>query len=277
MGNFTSRNKDELNFNKLNTENYSATIPYADKLSRQSKILAERLVSNQQTENKNLYKLFNQSKENDMNFSDTSPLENVSSIKDTATSAIQTEVKNMINEQSGGGDIFVAPQSNDIFLNEELINKLLTENSRELANGEQSGGFFWNKKKNTETFISKDQMKQLFENPATTENATQNKTQKLDSATSENNTELNEYINNAVSELTSALENQKGGGKTVTSDSISSITIKNGSENNSESYVSSTAHTDGVNTANSTTISAGSEKYLSDSINTSDINMISVE
>ena len=277
MGNLTSRNKDELNFNKFKTENYSPTIPYANKLSNQSKILAERLVSNQQVENKNLYKLFNETKENDMNLSDTSPLENVMGVKDTATSELQTEVKNMINEQSGGGDIFVAPQSNDVFLNEELINKLLTENSKALAKDEQSGGFFWSKKKNTETFISKDQMKQLFDNPETTENVTQNKTQKLDSDTSENNTELNEYINNAVSELTSALENQKGGGKVVSSDSISSISIKNASNNNSDTYISSSAHTDGVNTANSTTISAGNEKYLSDSINTSDINMISVE
>jgi hypothetical protein len=45
------------------------------------------------------------------------------------------------------------------------------------------------------------------------------------------------------------------------------------------SYVSSSAHTDGVasSSSNISTISIGNNKILSDSVNTSDINMISVE
>ena len=44
------------------------------------------------------------------------------------------------------------------------------------------------------------------------------------------------------------------------------------------SYLSSSAHTDGIeNSSEITTISVGNDRVLSDSINTSDINMISVE
>ena len=44
------------------------------------------------------------------------------------------------------------------------------------------------------------------------------------------------------------------------------------------SYLSSSAHTDGIeNSSDITTISVGNDRVLSDSINTSDINMISVE
>lgn len=44
------------------------------------------------------------------------------------------------------------------------------------------------------------------------------------------------------------------------------------------SYLSSSAHTDGIdNSSDITTISIGNDRVLSDSINTSDINMISVE
>ena len=51
------------------------------------------------------------------------------------------------------------------------------------------------------------------------------------------------------------------------------------SEMSAGSYVSSSAHTDEINSDSMklTTITVGNEKYLSDSINTSDINMISVE
>ena len=50
-------------------------------------------------------------------------------------------------------------------------------------------------------------------------------------------------------------------------------------EGSNGSYVSSSAHTDGVasSSSNISTISIGNNKILSDSVNTSDINMISVE
>ena len=47
---------------------------------------------------------------------------------------------------------------------------------------------------------------------------------------------------------------------------------------NVESYLSSSAHTDNIDSStNVTTISIGNRKVLSDSINTSDINMISID
>ena len=51
------------------------------------------------------------------------------------------------------------------------------------------------------------------------------------------------------------------------------------SEMSAGSYLSSSAHTDGYDSSseNATTISIGNKNQLSDSINTSDINMISID
>ena len=55
--------------------------------------------------------------------------------------------------------------------------------------------------------------------------------------------------------------------------------ISDMSQMSAGSYLSSSAHTDGYDSSseNATTISIGNKKQLSDSINTSDINMISID
>jgi len=186
-----------------------------------------------------------------------------------------------------------------VFINEDMLKNLMTESN------EQSGGFFWNKKDTpkNETFINEETFKSLIENN-TNPNTNPD-------ATSEPNTEFNNYINNAVTELTSTLEgnSQKGGGERETTEDSSSsespqekminedMSDEMGKEMNlaemdraemgenvvstgRNTYSSSSAHSDGIDSNNSnmsSTISESKDKYLSDSINTSDINMISVE
>ena len=135
--------------------------------------------------------------------------------------------------------------------------------------------FFGIKKKNKsndETFINKETLNKLIKEASDT------------NATSDNNTEFNEYLNNAITELTSTVENnnQQGGGKNLsTSESNNSESESTEKEQHSNNhlgdYESSSAHSNGIDTQGSSTISKNSDKYLSDSINTSDINMISVE
>jgi hypothetical protein len=235
---------------------------------------------------------------------------------DSATSAPNTEIKHLFNNLQQGGnlsneqvnfinnsvmqDLLTETFKNQTggnlqksFLNEEMLRNLMTETN------EQSGGFFWNKKKDSnETFINEDTFKKLINNNNQND-------------TSEVNTEFNNYMNNAVTELTSVLENntQKGGGDNEiqsesedksSSDSSGSDMSKSPLEeeikssiemispSNEESpnnmsmgrnnYDSSSAHSNEIDSnSNMSSTITESNKYLSDSINTSDINMISVE
>ncbi len=72
----------ELDFNGMRTENYSSTIPYMKNLTVDAKTLLERLPKNnvkiglfQDSENHDMYKMFEENNENvtENNFSETSP------------------------------------------------------------------------------------------------------------------------------------------------------------------------------------------------------------
>lgn len=324
MGNIFGKDPDQLNFNGIHTENFNSEIPYLSKLQNNSVHLANNLTKHLNNSNTNnnreMYKAFNaQRSEND--FSDTSPLINTD-FKDSATSAANSEIKELLSKIQKGGSIENNNNEPVNFISNDMIQQLLTETSKNQKGGdlnkmfvdedmlrnlmtesnEQSGGFFWNKKSTpqNETFINEETFKSLMtNNPEPNE-------------TSENNTEFNQYMNNAVTELTSALEgkSQQGGADDMSSEDSSSSESPSKPSTKSPSpveeamseavevsaskspeemsagrntYSSSSAHTNGISSNNSnisnasSTVSADNNKYLSDSINTSDINMISVE
>jgi len=325
MGNIFGKDPDQLDFKGIHTENFNSEIPYLNKLQNDSTRLANNLtkhLNNSNTiNNREMYNTFNaQESEND--FSDTSPLINTD-VNNSATSAPNSEIRQLLSKIQKGGSIEQNNNEPVDFISNDLIQQLLTETSKNQTGGnlnemflnedmlrnlmtesnEQSGGFFWNKKSTpqNETFINEETFKSLMENNTDPD------------ATSEINTEFNQYMNNAVTELTSALEgnSQKGGDMKESEDSSSSesptkpstqapspveeameeaVKVAAGkSDESSQSglmsmgrntYSSSSAHTNEIDSNNSnmsSTVSTGNDKYLSDSINTSDINMISVE
>lgn len=198
----------------------------------------------------------------------------------------QQMFQNMFTEsgQTGGGDVN--------FIDDGMLKSLFTESYLNQKGG--NGNNVENQQ--SETFINQQTYNMM------------NK-KELGNETSVNNTEFNDYMKNAITELTSTLEgynnDQKGGDMDSSEmfDNSSTVTDNNspnqpvedeeeGSEQGSEvsqslnnadaigNLESSSAHTDGVDSDALTTMSDNSEaneKYLSDSINTSDINMISVE
>jgi hypothetical protein len=320
MGNIFGRDPNTLNFNGARTENYSDNIPYLNKLQTDSRMLANNLQNNNDVvENRKMYDMFT-AQQSDNNFSDTSPLVDTNGMNASATSAVNSEIQQLLNKIQKGGSIVQDLRNEPVnFVNTDIIQQLLTETSQNQTGGninnqfvneemlrnlmtetnEQSGGFFWNKKKQqNETFINEETFKSLMSNADT-------------NTTSDINTEMQKYMDNAITELTSALEgNQKGGAMDSEEESSSSSDsedkpFKSGSEvedavmeaveeaasGNSSGhspemsqgrhiYSSSSAHSNGINSNdshNSSTVSANNDRYLSDSINTSDINMISVE
>jgi hypothetical protein len=276
-----------------------------------------------------MYDMFN-AQNSELNFSDTSPLGDTQG-NDSATSAVNTEIAELLNKIQKGGSLNTNNQTGGNveptqFVNEDLLKNLLTETNQTGGNlmtqflnedmlknlmteTNQSGGFFWNKKEPAnETFINEETFKSLMQNSSPVN----------DNATSANNTEMNEYMKNAITELTSTIggNNKQVGGDMHTSseeememeEKDSSSSSENKKKVNSESleesveeameemgsemahmngrsnYESSSAHSDAIDSHNSNmsstvsgTYSGANDKYLSDSINTSDINMISVE
>jgi hypothetical protein len=92
-------------------------------------------------------------------------------------------------------------------------------------------------------------------------------------------------VKKELSELKKPKKNKKSKNN-ESSDETEESDESNDSEDLSEleemttgSYLSSSAHTDGINSNSSevSTISIGNKKYVSDSVNTSDINMISID
>jgi hypothetical protein len=323
MGNILGRDPNQLDFKGIRTENFNSEIPYLNKLQNDSVRLANNLTKNlsdsNTINNREMYNAFN-AQDSDNNFSDTSPLVDTS-VNISATSALNSEITQLLGKIQKGGSLEQNNNEPVDFVSNDIIQQLLTETSKNHRGGsldemfinedmirhlmtetnEQSGGFFWNKKSTpkNETFINEETFKSLMEN-----NNDPN-------GTSENNTEFNQYMNNAITELTSALEhNSQKGGDMMSSESEESSSsdsptkpstlaqspveedimkaVEEASGKSSDNmmsmgrntYSSSSAHTNEIDSNNSnasSTVSANNDKYLSDSINTSDINMISVE
>ena len=162
--------------------------------------------------------MFNE-QQSENNFSDTSPLVDTNDITNSATSA-NTEIKQLLSKIQNGGSLEDYVNSNNInndpvnfvntdaiqqlltetlnqrggnlnetFVNEDMIRNLLTE-----TNEQTPGGFSGIKETPVnETFINEETFKNLVEN-----NNDPNATSGL-----KNNLI---YMNNAITELTSALE-----------------------------------------------------------------------
>ena len=325
MGNSLFKDENKLDFKNVHTEQFSDNIPYLQKLQNDAKLSNELFnklnVEANTQENRQMYDMFT-NQDNDVVFSDTSPLLSEEGLNNSATSVANSEINKLLSKiQKGGGEEPVenVPVENtpgeyinaDLFeqiftemeqkggnlpiqyVNEDVMEQLITETG-------QTGGFFWNKKQpepvaepvapqavqapSNDTFINRETLEKLVEN-------------KFDvNETSANDTEMNQYMANAITELTSTLERnqtQQQGGNLSTSSELSEseeVVRKSSrkasrkslktSSHTGNNYESSSAHSDGVdsnNTMGSSTVSVNEDKYLSDSINTSDINMISVE
>lgn len=333
MGNIFGRDQNQLDFRGIHTEQYSDNIPYLNKLQKESQLLANNISTNNDTvSNRKMYDMFN-AQNSELNFSDTSPLGETQG-NDSATSAVNTEIAELLNKIQKSGSLNTNNQTGGNveptqFINEDLLKNLLTETNQTGGNlmtqfvdedmlknlmteTNQSGGFFWNKKEPAnETFINEETFKSLMQNSSPVN----------DNATSANNTEMNEYMKNAITELTSTIEgnNKQVGGDMDSSSSEGEPSEEQSKKNPEEmekedssssseggpvagedpegvmeemardmdkqstgrsNYESSSAHSDAIDSHNSnmsSTVSAANDKYLSDSINTSDINMISVE
>lgn len=127
------------------------------------------------------------------------------------------------------------------FISEEFYNKIMNQNSHTSQTNQQLGG---GDEESSSTSSSDKEPKEL---------------PKADEMEQDFEPEMDE-VSSEMSELEMDM-----------SDSMN-LDMSTGS------YLSSSAHTDGIeNSSEITTISVGNDRVLSDSINTSDINMISVE
>lgn len=129
------------------------------------------------------------------------------------------------------------------FISEEFYNKIMNQNSHTSQTNQQLGG---GDEESSSTSSSDKEPKEL---------------PKADEMEQDFEPEIDE-VSSEMSELEMDMD---------MSDSMN-LDMSTGS------YLSSSAHTDGIeNSSEITTISIGNNRILSDSINTSDINMISVE
>jgi len=252
---FSLFNNDNINLDAYKTENFSSTIPYAKKLYSDATTLANRLGHNttqfsmwdEMPTNTTNYKLYQQSAEveNDNNFSDTSPF-------------ITTDVyKNLINEQLGGD----------------------FDDSTSSTSASSSSSSSSDKKKQKKHGKSKDSDDYvLFSGKDKDKKKKQKKQNKSPiEEDSESTTESNSEDNDE--EEHDEEESEKESDEDLHSGMSSNVSHIISDSN--DLYESSSAHTDDINSnTNITTVSAKyyrNHSAMSDSINTSDINIISVE
>lgn len=346
MGNIFGRDENSLSFKGIRTENFSENIPYLQKLEQQSKMLADRINNAQnfqESENKDMYKLFEQSNGIDgNNLSDTSPFLNSEAYKnivDQATSENNTEIKQFLQQvQSGGSnDLFITPEmfksmnldinatsANNTEMNNYLANAL-SELTSVTAQNVQAGGANYNEifmspapvyngainqyneigitstLKLADTQVGGDMEGMPREDDSSSSSSSENKSlsydmqedmdhdreksqledleekimEAMDESEVNSQSEMEKTISEMIDEeLNMNTESSMSGGSQDGSQSASEVRASNHS-----GYTSSSAHSDGIesNTHVSSTVSVGNDKYLSESINTSDINMISVE
>jgi hypothetical protein len=221
--------QDNLDFNGLITENISSTIPYLDRINNDAKTLVNRLyipvnsktlINFNETENYDLYKLFEKSSNtnNDNNFSETSP-----------------------------------------FISSDIYNHLVNKNMK--------GG---NPNNDNESSTTSDE-----DSPSSNNNKRSKKSKKRSKKDTEETEDSDEDNDNEMEIEEEDNENNEN-------DNDDNFT----SRNSSASYISSSAHTESIDSSsqNTTTVSDRSNKkyyknrnQMSDSIRTSDINIISVD
>jgi hypothetical protein len=254
---FSLFNNDDINLNAYKKNNISSTIPYANKLYSDATRLATTLNRNQFSmwdelppANMKNYKMYQQSAEveNDNNFSDTSPF-------------ITTDVyKNLVNEQLGGNfdDSTSSTSASSSSSSTSDKKKKAHKKSKESTEDSVFSGKYEKHpvKKNAKKTGKKTGRKPVYEDEDEEEEDEEEEEEDED----DEDEDYNGYSG------------------------VSSNVISNSDDSNN-TYESSSAHSDGIdsNSNSNTNITTVSAKYyrnhsaMSDSINTSDINIISVE
>lgn len=249
MGNIIGINNNE-------EATVSSTIPYLKKMEKDAKNLVlnikpvpENNTNNDiftETENYELYKIF----EKNLNipqpsneFSETSPF--ISS----------DAYNNLIKNQKGGGDDDESSTSSS-----DNGNSSAETSDIDLVSKSESDQQEMNQEENSPEMTSDSEELVL------TDTVQKPKKKEMESPEEENSDEQpSEQSSEQSPEMEMSSEN-------MSTDSDMST------GNPNFSYLSSSAHTDNIDSStNVTTVSVGNRKLLSDSINTSDINMISID
>jgi hypothetical protein len=306
MGNIFGKDENHLSMRGLRrTDQYSENIPYLNKIQQDSRDLAEQL--NISTQNKNIYNLFNNNQNE--NNSETSPFISSEMYNDILNNASATsEANTELREQIGGLFMQSNPENNyDTILRPEMFEKLLyqdpnatSELNTEIKNymmnaateltsvfnnktdipqygGPQYGG-------NVDEFISDLEVTsssetKIIENeiPDTTPTETRKLRKKLEGELKD--IEKKEEEEEEEEEDEKKKKKEEKDTNMDTTDTNESKESERVSEMSVGSYKSSSAHSNEIDSNNITISDTTSvnDKYLSESINTSDINMISVE
>ena len=265
MGNFLGLGKSDeniLNFDGVRTD-MSSTIPYMHKLNANAQLLANRLNNKvliepkefNESENYDMYKLFEKTQSLDKtnnNFSDTSPF-------------ISSDVyKNLINTQKGGGDKSSSSSSS-------------SEEGKKSTMGKKSTPVKSSKKS---TPVKKSQKNRKNKGKESTEDSLEESSTSSDSSSSsssnrkkkgkkEKKEKKKEESDDSDDEIVDILSSDSDEEIEVPSDTIISV--------GGSSYLSSSANDSDSSIKKHKGKKTKQHLMLSDSINTSDINMISVE
>ena len=264
MGNFLGIGKSDeniLNFDGVRTD-MSSTIPYMHKLNANAQLLANRLNNKvliepkefNESENYDMYKLFEKTQSLDKtnnNFSDTSPF-------------ISSDVyKNLINTQKGGGDKSSSSSSS-------------SEEGKKSTMGKKSTPVKSSKKS---TLVKKSQKNRKNKGKESTEDSLEESSTSSDSSSSSSNRKKKgkkekkekkkEESDDSDDEIVDILSSDSDEEIEVPSDTIISV--------GGSSYLSSSANDSDSSIKKHKGKKTKQHLMLSDSINTSDINMISVE
>ena len=241
MGNIMGLNNQEAEI--------SSTIPYLKKMERDAKNLvlniqpppsnnnAENIFT--ETENYELYKIF------EKNLNVNQP---VNEFSDTSPFISSDAYNNLMKNQQGGGE--------DDSSTSESSQENTSNNTTDID------------------LVSNSEMSEESENQES-----ENQESEQDSKMSEESEEmvLTDTVKKPDNMMSSDSEMMQSESEMMSSENLSTDSEMS-TGNPVVSYLSSSAHSDNIDSStNITTISIGNRKVLSDSINTSDINMISIE
>ena len=256
MGNLIGKDENTLNFRGLKTENMSTTIPYLNKLQTDAVSLAKQLDTNNkvftESENFDMYKLFekNNQVDNNANADNSSPFISSEMYKylvknyktNSDTSALNTEIKQYMDKNFSDTSALGTVQQNGGAMS-EMMNLTATPSlDQQIYN-----------------YLNRNQQGGAMESTTTDSEETVQMMSSDDDSDDEENKKMQEEIENDDSEMNSETPEMMTGGSEISLDS----------------YLSSSAHSNGVD-SDTLTVGEGAG-YLSDSVNTDDINIISVE
>lgn len=246
MGNIMGLNNQEAEI--------SSTIPYLKKMERDAKNLVLNIQpppSNNneenvftETENYELYKIF----EKNLNVSQP-----VNEFSDTSPFISSDAYNNLMKNQKGGGE--------DDSSTSESSQENTSNNTTDID------------------LVSNSEMSEESENQESENQESENQESEKDSQMSEDSEEmvLTDTVKKPDNMMSSDSEMMQSESEMMSSENLSTDSDMS-TGNPVVSYLSSSAHSDNIDSStNITTISIGNRKVLSDSINTSDINMISIE